>query len=99
MTLNLEKFKSLLGITDAAQDTALQFILDDVTETICNYCHLPEMLEGLKILLTVWLWTFAAPKALARAPPAGNVTSIKEGDTTVAFKQCSPAKAFIQHLC
>lgn len=90
MTLNLEKFKSLLGIIDAAQDTALQFILDDVTETICNYCHLPEMPEGLENTAYRMAMDICRAEGIgAGEAPAGNVTSIKEGDTTVAFKQAA----------
>ncbi len=90
MTLSLEKFKQLLGITDAAQDTALQFILDDVTETILNYCHLPELPEGLEnTAYRMAMDIYRAEGIGASDVPAGNVTSIKEGDTTVAFRQAA----------
>lgn len=90
MTLNLEEFKSLLGIIDAAQDTALQFILDDVTETILNYCHLPELPEGLKnTAYRMAIDVYRAEGIGASDAPAGDVASIKEGDTTVSFKQAA----------
>ena len=83
MTLSLDKFKQLLGITYAAQETALQFILDDVTETILNYCNLNELPQGLEntAYRTEGIGTSEAP--------AGEVASIKEGDATVAFKQAA----------
>ena len=36
------KLKGLLGIPegDTSQDLSLEFIIDDVTETILNYCSL-----------------------------------------------------------
>ena len=38
--MELERLKGLLGIPreDASQDILLQFVMDDVEETIRNYC-------------------------------------------------------------
>lgn len=37
--MDIGKLKLLLGITGTDQDAILQFILDNVTETIINYCN------------------------------------------------------------
>lgn len=88
MTLSLDKFKQLLGIADAAQETALQFILDDITETILNYCHLTELPEGLEnTAYRMAIDVYRAEGIGANDAPLGNVSSIKEGDATVSFKQ------------
>lgn len=90
MTLSLDKFKQLLGIIDAAQETALQFILDDVTETILNYCNLNELPQGLEnTAYRMAIDIYRAEGIGASEAPAGEVASIKEGDTTVAFKQAA----------
>lgn len=45
--LEVINFKNLLGIVSDEKDTILQFILDDVEETILNYCNIDELPEGL----------------------------------------------------
>ena len=47
--MELGKIKALLGIpeADTSQDILLQFAMDDVRETILNYCNLDELPEGL----------------------------------------------------
>ena len=47
--MELGKIKALLGIpeADTSQDIPLQFAMDDVRETILNYCNLDELPEGL----------------------------------------------------
>ena len=93
MTLSLDKFKQLLGIIDAAQETALQFILDDVTETILNYCNLNELPQGLEnTAYRMAIDIYRAEGIGTSEAPAGEVASIKEGDTTVAFKQAASEK-------
>lgn len=90
MTLSLDKFKQLLGIIDAAQETALQFILDDVTETILNYCNLNELPQGLEnTAYRMAIDIYRAEGIGTSDAPVGDVASIKEGDATVAFKQAA----------
>lgn len=45
--MSIEKLKLLLGITGTDQDAILQFIIDNVTETIFNYCNVDLMPVGL----------------------------------------------------
>ena len=48
--VNLEKIKMLLGISaeNTSEDAVLCFILDDVRETILNYCNIEELPSGLE---------------------------------------------------
>ncbi len=50
MTLDINDFKPLLGleVTDTSKDSVLTFILANVTEVICNYCHITEVPKGLE---------------------------------------------------
>lgn len=86
MTLDLAYFKSLLGIDDTTQDTALRFVLDDVVETILNYCNLDELPAGLEnTAYRMAVDIYRNEGVGSSSVPAGTVSSIKEGDTTVSF--------------
>ena len=37
--MDLAKLKALLGIEDDSKDPVLEFVIEDVEETIKNYCH------------------------------------------------------------
>ena len=90
MTLYLEKFYQLLGITVEAHVCELLFILVDVSETILNYCHLTELPEGLEnTAYRMAIDVYRAEGIGAGEAPAGNVTNIKLGDTTVDLNQAS----------
>ena len=86
MTLELTTLKALLGITDTAYDAALQFVLDDITETICNYCHVDELPSGLtNTAYRMAIDIYRAEGIGSTTAPTGTVSSIKEGDVTVSF--------------
>lgn len=85
--LGLEKLKLLLGITGEQQDALLQFALDDIEDTICTYCNievLPEGLENTAYRMAVELYRNENPGHEEAAP--GSVSSISEGDTSTAFR-------------
>lgn len=85
--MELEKLKKLLGIVpdDTSQDVSLEFIAEDVTETILNYCNLEELPKGL----TSTAYRMAVDLYRGDRPGAGdapvNVSSISEGDTSTSF--------------
>lgn len=91
--MELEKLKSLLGIPadDKSQDIPLQFVLDDVQETILNYCNLKVMPQGL----VNTAYRMATDLYRGEHPGEGNtpmvVSSISEGDTSTSFKSASDA--------
>lgn len=91
--MELKKIKGLLGISenDISQDASLEFILDDVTETILNYCGLKELPVGLTntaYRMAIDLYRYDRPGD-SSAPVT--VTSISEGDTSTSFTSAADA--------
>lgn len=87
------KLKRLLGIPEGetSQDASLEFIIDDVTETILNYCNLEELPVGLTSTayrMAVDLYRYERPGE-SGAPLA--VASISEGDTSTGFTSAADA--------
>ena len=97
VTLELEALKPLLGlaVSDTSQDAVLTFILDDVQEVILNYCNLDELPGGLKNTAYRMAMDIYRNEGIGEADgAAGNVTSIKEGDTQVNFGATKYEAAF-----
>lgn len=93
--MELERLKGLLGIPgdDSAQDIPLQFIMDDVEETIRNYCNLDAVPAGLintSYRMAADLYRYDQPGD-AVAPVT--VASISEGDTSTSFTSAVDALA------
>ena len=91
--MELERLKGLLGIPreDASQDILLQFVVDDVEETIRNYCNLDELPSGLAhtaYRMAIDLYRYDRPGD-ADAPVT--VASISEGDTSTSFTSAADA--------
>ena len=91
--MELGKLKALLGVpeADTSQDVSLQFILDDVRETIINYCNINELPSGLintAYRMAVDLYRYGRPGA-AEAPV--KVSSITEGNTSTSFASAADA--------
>lgn len=89
--MEVSKLKGLLGIPedDITKDAILQFILDDVTETILNYCNLEELPAGLMSTacrMAVDLYRYDRP-GMESAPLSA--VSISEGDTSTSFASAS----------
>jgi hypothetical protein len=90
--MELLKFKQLTGIDieDKTKDVSLQFVIDDIRETILNYCHLEELPKGLintAYRMAIDLYRNEAPGE--ENTPQGTVSSISAGDTTTNFKNTS----------
>lgn len=91
--MELGKLKALLGIpeVDTSQDVPLQFVLDDVRETILNYCNVEELPSGLintAYRMAIDLYRHSRPGA-AEAPV--KVSSITEGNTSTSFASAADA--------
>ena len=91
--MELGKLKGLLGIPgeDTSQDVPLQFILDDVEETVKNYCSLDAVPDGLMntaYRMAVDLYRYDRP-GVEEAPVM--VASISEGDTSTGFVSTAEA--------
>ncbi len=88
--MELNKLKQLLGIKvdDASQDTQLEFIISDVEETITNYCNIDEVPKGLINTSYRMAVDLYRNENLGHEESAlGSISSISEGDTSIAFKQ------------
>lgn len=89
--MELEELKRLLNIKDSKQDKTLGFILEDVTETILNYCHIRKLPDGLintAYRMAIDLYRYEQP-GNSNAPVV--VSSISEGDTSTSFIRAGDA--------
>ena len=89
MTLEKAKLKLLLGLSDSGtdNDTKLQFILDDVKETILNYCHIEDIPAGLeKTAYRMAVDMYRNENLGDENTPLGSISSISEGDTSVSYR-------------
>lgn len=84
--MELLKLKMLLGIPEGetASDSRLSFIMDDVKETILNYCRLEELPQGLEntaCRMAMDLYRYERPGE----EEAAMVTSVSTGGTSTSF--------------
>lgn len=85
--IELAKLKLLLGITDNSKDALLQFCLDDITETILNYCNIdaiPAALDNTAYRMAIELYrneNFGSPQATT-----GQIASKSAGDVSVSYR-------------
>lgn len=91
--MEVTKLKQLLGIPleETEQDGALQFVLDDVTETIVNYCNLKKMPTGLVntgYRMAIDLYRCDRP-GIGSAPMG--IASVSEGGTSTSFTSAADA--------
>lgn len=91
--MELNKLKSLLGIPrkDKSEDTLIQFAIDDVVETICNYCNIKSLPSGLINTAYRMAVDLYRCESLGEASSPMQVSSIKEGDTATSFISASDA--------
>ena len=98
MKLEVSTFRSLLGITTTDKDDVLQFVLDDVEETVLNYCNLDTLPKGLvKTAYRMAIDLYRAESFGQEAIESG-VSSISEGGATVSFKSSNYDTSFTNSL-
>ena len=98
MKLEVSTFRSLLGITTTDKDDVLQFVLDDVGETVLNYCNLDTIPKGLvKTAYRMAIDLYRAEGFGQEAIESG-VSSISEGGATVSFKSSNYDTSFTSSL-
>ena len=88
--LEVTKLKKLLGIAieDTTQDANIEFVLDDVTESILNYCNIKELPSGLQnTAYRMAIDLYRNENIGDEDAPIGVVTAIKEGDTQTSFSK------------
>jgi len=85
--MNPETLKMLLGITGTDKDLLIQFTIEDVTETILNYCNLSTLPNGLINTAYRMAMDLYRNECLGSADATqGPVSSISEGDTTTSWR-------------
>lgn len=82
-----ETLKQLLGITGTEKDVVLDFIIADVTETICNYCNLRELPTGLQNTVYRMAMDVYRAEGLGSETAPITVTALKEGDVSYQMQR------------
>lgn len=87
--MELDKLKRLLEIAfnDTPQDTNLAFIMDDIKETILNYCNLNHLPPGLQNTAYRRAIDLHRNEAVGEGDAFDGIASIKEGDTQTNFNK------------
>lgn len=86
--MDLAKLKALLGIEDDSKDPVLEFVIEDVEETIKNYCYVEEMPAGLvNTGYRMAMDLYRNENIGSETGAIGSVSSISEGDTSTSFRQ------------
>lgn len=87
MKLEVNKFKPLIGIEVAniEYDDILTFILENVEETILNYCNLRKLPDGLTSTAYRMAMDIYRNEQFGIGNMDSQVSSIEEGDTKVSF--------------
>lgn len=88
MPVDVKKLKQLLGIPleNTEQDVALEYVMDNVTEVIVNYCNVEELPTGLintAYRMAIDIYRNENPGHEESAQ--GSISSISEGDTSTSF--------------
>jgi hypothetical protein len=85
--MELAKLKLLLGITDESKNDLLQFCLDDVTESVLNYCNLTALPTGLEnTAYRMAMELYRNENFGSTAADNGIIASKSAGDTSVSFR-------------
>lgn len=96
--LSLEKLKLLMGVVGTDKDAVLQFALDDVSETIRNYCNVDDLPDGLEHTAYRMAIDIARAEGFGQADAPDNITSIREGDTSVSYGKASASGVFASSI-
>ena len=85
--MDIKKLKMLLGVGGSAQDGILQFIMDDVAESIKNYCHITAIPSGLEnTAYRMAMDLYRGENFGSATPDSGLIASQSEGDTSVSYR-------------
>ncbi|CZR82948.1 Phage gp6-like head-tail connector protein [Clostridioides difficile] len=87
--MEVERLKKLLGFSreDDSKDTVLEFILEDVEETVKNYCNVSVIPKELNSTILRMAIDMYKNESLGSEDIAlGSISSISEGDTSVSYR-------------
>lgn len=85
--------RSLLNIEDGSHDMQIMLILDAVAETICNYCNIDKVPDGLKYTQCRMAVDMYKAESVG-GETTGTPASISEGDTSVSFRDITGGKDY-----
>lgn len=102
LTEQIQKLKTLLGISDTAKDVLVGFTIDKISGMICNYCNVSEVPHGLENVMYSMCIDMYRADQLGQEQAEGTVKSITEGDVSVSFGSASavsdnPGMAFLKN--
>lgn len=85
--MELTRLKELLGIPkeETSRDAELLFVIDDVEETVKNYCHISKVPDGLINTCYRMSADICRAEGFGQAETPVAVASISEGDTSTSF--------------
>lgn len=89
--MEVEKLKQLLAINDDKKDAVLEFIMEDVEETIKNYCNInkiPDELLHTAYRMAIDLYQYG--NAGGEETPLA-VSSVSIGGTSTSFSNATDA--------
>ena len=98
MKLEVSTFRTILGITTTDKDDVLQFVLDDVEETVLNYCNLDTLPKGLVKTAYRMAMDLYLAEGFGQEAIESSVSSISEGGATVSFKSSNYDTSFTSSL-
>ena len=98
MKLEVSTFRTILGITTTDKDTVLQFVLDDIEETVLNYCNLDTIPKGLVKTAYRMAMDLYRAEGFGQETIESGVSSISEGGATVSFKSSNYDTSFTSSL-
>lgn len=87
--MDIEKIKGLLGFTDDDKNAQIQFAIDDVEETILNYCHLDAVPTGLENTACRMVMDLYRAEGIGESATPIQVSSVSTGDTSTSFVNSS----------
>jgi Phage QLRG family, putative DNA packaging. len=88
--------KLLLGITDDSKDTIIDFIINNVSDMIFNYCCIDTMPLGLENVLLKMCVDIYRGESFGQEQKQGLVKSISEGDVNISFSTDADLGAYGQ---
>lgn len=83
--MEVDVLKQLLGIQGEEKDAMLQFALDDIEETIQNYCHIKKIPKSLEKTAYRMAADLLRCEGLGEETIPLSVSSITEGSTSTSF--------------
>ncbi len=85
----LQKLKLLLGLENDDKDELLLFVIDKVSDMVCNYCNIKQVPKGLENVMLNMAVDLYRAESLGQEQAEGTVKSVTEGDVTVSFASAS----------